>query len=103
FAEQLFDMTQMGLRGIVAPADVAPVEIFHPVLFQANPGAAEHAAARGVGVNEATKKVEKARGAAGVAYRDSTKAMMSVRVADNLKRSAEAALEAAGTALGSAT
>src|SRR5664279_3012887 len=26
FAEQLFDMTQMGLRVIVAPADVAPVE-----------------------------------------------------------------------------
>jgi hypothetical protein len=103
FAEQLFDMTQMGLRVIVAPADVAPVEIDHPVLFQAKPGAAARAAARVADANEAAKKVEQARGAAGVAYRDSTKAMMSVRVADNLKRRAEAALEAAETALGSAT
>src|SRR5580704_11395229 len=39
FAERLFDMTQMGLRVIVAPADVAPVEIAHPALFQAKPGA----------------------------------------------------------------
>src|ERR1700676_3429711 len=46
FAEQLFDMTQMGLRVIVAPADVAPVEIDHPVLFQARPGADALAAAR---------------------------------------------------------
>src|SRR5450631_2509017 len=84
FAEQLFDMTKMGLRVIVAPADVAPVEIDHPVLFQAKPGAGALAAARVADANEAAKKVEQARGAAGVAYRDSTKAMMAVRVADNL-------------------
>jgi hypothetical protein len=103
FAEQLFDMTQMGLRVIVAPADVAPVEIDHPVLFQAKPGAGALAAARIAEANEAAKKVEQARGAAGVAYRDSTKAMMAVRVADNLKRRAEEALATAETALGSAT
>jgi L,D-transpeptidase catalytic domain len=102
FAEQLFDMTQMGLRVIVAPADVAPVEIDHPVLFQAKPGAGALAAARVAEANEAIKKVEQARGAAGVAYRDSTKAMMAVRVADNLKRRAEEALATAETALGSA-
>jgi lipoprotein-anchoring transpeptidase ErfK/SrfK len=100
FAEQLFDMTQMGLRVIVAPADVAPVEIDHPVLFQARPGAGALAAARVAEANEAAKKVEQARGAAGVAYRDSTKAMMAVRVADNLKRRAEEALATAEAALG---
>jgi L,D-transpeptidase catalytic domain len=103
FAERLFDLTQMGLRVIVAPADVAPVEIDHPVLFQAKPGAGAVAAARVAEANEAAKKVEQARGAAGVAYRDSTKAMMAVRVADNLKRRAEEALATAETALGSAT
>jgi len=39
FAERLFDITQMGLRVIVAPTDVAPVEIAHPMLFQTRPGA----------------------------------------------------------------
>src|SRR5450432_3461059 len=72
FAEQLFDMTQMGLRVIVAPADVAPVEIDHPVLFQAKPGAGALAAARVADANEAAKKVEEARRAAGAAYREST-------------------------------
>ena len=102
FAEQLFDKTQMGLRVIVAPTDVAPVEIDHPVLFQAKPGADALAAARRAEASEAVKKVELARGAAGAAYRDSTKAMMAVRVADNLKRRAEAALATAETAAGSA-
>jgi lipoprotein-anchoring transpeptidase ErfK/SrfK len=102
FAEQLFDMTQMGLRVIVAPADVAPVEIDHPVLFQAKPDAGALAAARVADANEAAKKVEEARRAAGAAYRESTQSMMPVRVAENLKRRAEAALATAETALGSA-
>ena len=102
FAEQLFDMTQMGLRVIVAPADVAPVEIDHPVLFQAKPGAGALAAARVADANEAAKKVEEARRAAGAAYRESTQSMMPVRVAENLKRRAEAALATAETALDSA-
>ena len=102
FAEQLFDMTQMGMRVIVAPTDVAPVEIDHPVLFQTKPDAGALAAARMAEADEAAKKVEQARRAAGVAYRDSTQAMMAVRVAENLKRRAEAALATAETALGSA-
>ena len=34
FAERLFDATRLGMRVIVAPNDVAPVEIDHPALFQ---------------------------------------------------------------------
>lgn len=102
FAEQLFDMTEIGLRVIVAPTDVAPVEIDHPVLLQAKPGAGALAAARLADADEAAKKLEQARRAAGAAYRESTQAMMSVRVAENLKRRAEAALATAETALGSA-
>jgi lipoprotein-anchoring transpeptidase ErfK/SrfK len=39
FAERLFDVTALGLRVIVAPTDVAPVEIAHPALFPSKPGA----------------------------------------------------------------
>src|SRR5712675_1617084 len=44
FAERLFDATTMGMRVIVAPGDVAPIEIAHPLLFQPKPGAAALAA-----------------------------------------------------------
>ena len=39
FAARLFDATAMGMRVIVTPSDVAPVELAHPVLFQPKPGA----------------------------------------------------------------
>jgi hypothetical protein len=103
FAERLFDVTQMGLRVIVAPSDVAPVEIDHPVLFQQTSGAGALAAARVAEADEAAKKVEQARRAAVAAYRESTQAMMPIRVADNLKRRAETALATAEAALGSAS
>jgi hypothetical protein len=102
FAERLFDLTQMGLRVIVAPTDVAPVEIAHPVLFEAKPGAGAAAAARLSDADAAAKKAEQARLAAGAAYRDSVQGMVSVRVAENKKRIAEAQLANAETALGAA-
>ena len=74
FAERLFDLTQMGLRVIVAPTDVAPVEIAHPVLFQPKPGAGALAAARMAEADEATRKADEARRAAGTAFRESTQA-----------------------------
>jgi lipoprotein-anchoring transpeptidase ErfK/SrfK len=46
FAAQLFDVTRMGIRVIVAPDDVAPVDIAHPLLFQPKPGVAAATAAR---------------------------------------------------------
>ena len=101
FAERLFDVTQMGLRVIVAPTDVAPVEIAHPILFQPKPGAGAEAAARLMQADEAAKKADQARGAAGVAYRESMRATVPVRVAENQKRRAEALLADAETTLGS--
>ena len=102
FAERLFDVTRMGLRVIVAPTDVAPVEIAHPALFQPKPGAGALAAARTAEADEAARKADQARLAAGTAFREATQAMVPVRVAENLKRRAEAQLAAAETALGSA-
>jgi lipoprotein-anchoring transpeptidase ErfK/SrfK len=102
FAERLFDVTRMGLRVIVAPGDVAPVEIDHPVLFQAKPGVVALALARVAEAAAATRKADEARRAAWSALRESSQANVKVRVAENQKRRAEALLATAETALGSA-
>ena len=102
FAERLFDATRLGMRVIVAPSDVAPVEITHPVLFQPKPGAGVLAATRTAEADEATRKADRAKLAAGTAYREVAQAMVPVRSAENLTHRAEAQLAAAETALGSA-
>jgi hypothetical protein len=90
------------MRVIVAPTDVAPVEIAHPVLFQPKPGAGVLAAARSAEAEEAARKAAQARLAAVTAQREATRAMVPVRAAENLKLRTEAQLAAAETTLGSA-
>ena len=102
FAERLFDLTQMGLRVIVAPTDAVPVEIVHPVLLVSKPDAGALAAARTAEADKADRKADQARLAAGKAFREATQAMVPVRVAENLKLRADAQLATAETALGSA-
>jgi len=102
FAAQLFDATAMGTRVIVAPGDVVPVELAHPLLFQPKPGAAALAASRAAEAQETASKAVKVRLAAGTASREATRATVPVRTAENLKLKAEAQLAAAETALGSA-
>jgi hypothetical protein len=102
FAERLFDMTGLGMRVIVAPTDVAPVEIVHPVLLFSKPGAGDLAAARTAEADAAGRKAEQARLAAGKAFREVTQAMVPVRVAENLKRRADLQLANAETTLDSA-
>jgi hypothetical protein len=102
FAARLFDKTSLGMRVIVAPNDVAPIEIAHPALFPSKPGAGALAAARTAEADEAARTADQASLAAGKTYREATRAMVPVRVAENLKLKAEAQLAAAETALGSA-
>jgi hypothetical protein len=102
FAARLFDVTRMGLRVIVAPTDVTPVEIVHPALLLSKPGDGALAAARVAEANEATKKADEAKRAAGAAFRESVQAMVPVRVAEFQIRKVEAASAAAETAPGSA-
>src|ERR1700738_2737024 len=90
FAARLFDATAMGMRVIVAPTDVAPVEIAHRVLFQSKPGAGALAPARSAEAEQAARKAAQANLAAATAYREATRATMPVRVAENLKLRAEA-------------
>ncbi len=101
FAGQLFEATKMGIRIIVAPDDVTPLEIAHPLLLQPKPGAAALAAARATEAQEATRKAAEARSAAGNAQREAAQAKAPVRAAENLKRRAEAKLASVESKLGS--
>src|ERR1700730_3585640 len=76
FAARLFDLTRLGMRVIVAPTDVAPIEITHPALFMPKPGADTLAAARTVEAEEAARKAAQARQAAVTASRESGRAMI---------------------------
>jgi hypothetical protein len=102
FAARLFDETVMGMRVIVAPSDVAPVEIVHPLLLQPKPDAATSAAARTAEAQQTSRKATEARLAAGAAVREATRAMAPVRAAENLKLKAEVQLAAAETSLSAA-
>lgn len=102
FAARLFDETKLGMRVIVSPNDVAPVDIVHPALFRPKPDAGAIAAARAKEAEEATSKAEQARLAAVTAFREFARAMMPVRAAENLKLRADAQLTAAERAVASA-
>jgi hypothetical protein len=95
FASRLFDATKVGMRVIVAPGDVAPVEIAHPALFPSKPGPADAAAARAAEAAEAAGKADQAKRAAATATREAAQAMTPLRAAETLKRKAEARLAAA--------
>jgi hypothetical protein len=99
FAENLFDATQLGLRVIVAPTDVAPAEIAHPLLSQPKPAVDTIVAARIADSDQAAKKADQARLAAAMAYREASQVTMPVRIAENLKARAETQLAAAESAL----
>ena len=99
FAARLFDVTRMGLRVIVAPTDVAPVEIAHPALLLSKPGNGALAAARIAEADEATRKADEAKRTAGTAFRDSMQAMAPVRMAEYQRRRPEPQLPAAEIAI----
>jgi hypothetical protein len=79
---------------------VAPVELSHPLLFKPKPGAGAMAAARTAEAQEAARKVAQARLASETALREASQARVPVRSATDLKRQAEAQLEAAEVRLG---
>jgi hypothetical protein len=96
FARHLFGETRLGMRVIVAPSDVAPVDIAQPSLFQPKKSdTAALAAARRAEADEAATEADQARLAAATASREAAQATMAVRVAGNLKLRADAQLSAA--------
>ncbi|QPF85840.1 L,D-transpeptidase family protein [Bradyrhizobium genosp. L] len=103
FAEQLFDLTQLGLRVIVAPGDAAPVDVVHPLLLRTKPDNGAAAAARIAAAEQAARKEEATRHAAVMAYRESIQAMTPVRVAEAQKARVQAQLASLEAAVGAAT
>ena len=103
FAEQLFPTTRMGMRVIVAPTDVAPTEIAHPILASFKSGVSPATADLNAGAEEAARKADQARFAAGKAFREAAQAQTPVRMAQNLKDRAQEQLAAAERALATAT
>jgi hypothetical protein len=99
FAAHLFELTRLGLRVIVAPDDVEPGEIDHPALFPGNPEAAAKVAALSAQAEAAGKAADQARLAAVGASREAARAMVPVRIAENLTRRAEEELAEAETIL----
>src|SRR5262245_38610582 len=101
FAARLFETTRLGMRVVVAPGDVAPIEIAHPALMMSRPGAVFIAAARASEAQVAARKADEARLAVLMASRDVARATVAVRVAENLRRMAEAQLARAEAVLAS--
>src|SRR6516225_7756085 len=85
FAAHLFNLTKLGMRVIVAPSDVEPVPITHPVLFQPKSDARDVAAARLPEAEEAAKKADQARLAIVSASREVAQAIVPLRRVRNLK------------------
>src|SRR5688572_22006504 len=85
FAARLFGTTRRGMRVIVAPDDVEPVEIAHPNLFLSKPAAGAFADVRAAEAEEVARKADQARLSAVTASREAARATMPVRVAENLK------------------
>jgi L,D-transpeptidase catalytic domain len=103
FAEQLFDVTRLGMRVIVAPRNAVPVAIDHPALFQPKAGPNDAAAsAAAAEADAAASKADQARLAAVTASREAGRAMVAVRKAENLKREADAQLAASERAIAAA-
>ena len=103
FAKELFGKTRLGMRVIIAPHDVEPVDITHPVLFQPRPDAGAHAALLATEAADAAKTADAARLAAVTAQRDAAAATAQIRKLDNLKARADAQLATASRAVDAAT
>jgi hypothetical protein len=78
FAARLFDATRLGMRVIVAPSYVAPMEIAHPALFQSKPRVAAVAVARAAEADDAARKADQARLAVATASRETARAMKAI-------------------------
>src|SRR6516165_243061 len=95
FASRLFDVTKVGMRVIISPGDVAPVEIAHPALPQSKPVSADAAAARAAEAADAARKADHAKRAADVASWAAAQAAAPVYAAETLRQKAETLLAAA--------
>jgi hypothetical protein len=106
FADKLFDNVRIGMRVIIAPNDIEPVEFSHPALFvpksEAIAAAPARAEARAHQADEAAKMAQEAKNAATVAAREAAPFTASLRKLELLKTRADAELAFAEKGLATA-
>lgn len=106
FAENLFDRTRIGMRVIVSPTDVAPVDIAHPALLTPDPAAIAAVPTRAVTLSreaeDATKAADDARKAAKAAAREIAPLKATLRGLERAKARADAELTRADRLLAGA-
>jgi hypothetical protein len=106
FAEKLFDKTWIGMRVIISPDDVAPVEFSHSALFVPNAEAVAAAPARAEALareaEEAARTADEAKKAAATAARETASLSASLRKLEWLKTRADAELAVADKTLAAA-
>ena len=106
FAEKLFDRTWIGMRVIISPNDVAPVEFSHPALFvpsaQALAAAPARAAALTREAEEAAGTASETRTAAATAAREAASLTASLRKLERSKARADGELKFADQRLATA-
>jgi hypothetical protein len=97
FAERLFDKTWIGMRVIISPNDVAPVEFSHPALFVPNAEALAAAPTRAATLTreaeEAARTADATKTAAATAAREATSLTTSLRKLERTKTRADAELK----------
>ena len=113
FAERLFPMTDLGLRVVIVPDDIAPGEISHPALPRSTaaadaglPGSPKHlnalrsiAAAKAAEAEAADRRANEARRAAARQASEAAAATKFVRMAEGSLGKAQEQLQAAEKAL----
>ena len=93
FAEKLFDKTRIGMRVIIAPNDVDPVEFSHPALFVPNTAALAaapaHAETLAREAASSAKTADDTKRAATIAARDAAPLTASLHKLEALKTRAD--------------
>ncbi len=103
FAEDLFDKTRIGMRVIISPNDVAPVDTSHAMLFVPDAKSIAAAPARAEALAQdaevASQAADAAKEAAAKAAREATSLKAALKKLERLKRRADAELVVADKAL----
>src|SRR3954452_11701971 len=106
FAEKLFEATRIGMRVIIWPNDIEPVDFSHPALFVPNREAIAVAPAKAEALSreadEAVRTADGAKKAAAVAALEAASLTLSVRKVQGLKPRADVELTSADKALATA-
>ncbi len=106
FAEKLFDLTQIGMRVIISPSDITPVDFSHPTLLEPSAEALAAAPERAETLDreaaEAAEMAKETKKSAAKAAREAASSKAALRKQEWLKKDADADLRDADRAAAAA-